>query len=165
MIQIIENNEEDFSSIRAIAKEVWPVAYQAIMSEAQLDYMMDMMYNVSSLSNQVKDKKHHFIVAIEDEACLGFASFELNYNESNKTKIHKLYVYTHQQGKGIGKQLIEYIANQAKTGNQQALVLNVNRNNKALLFYQQIGFTLQGVEDIDIGNGYLMEDYILEKSI
>jgi ribosomal protein S18 acetylase RimI-like enzyme len=165
MIQIEINTDQCFSDIRDIANEVWPVAYGAILSAAQLEYMMEMMYSLPSLLKQVTDKKHHFIVAKEDEVCLGFASFEFNFNGTNKTKIHKIYVYTHQQGKGIGKHLIDFIANQATVGHQQALVLNVNRNNSALHFYQQIGFAIQGEEDIDIGNGYLMEDYIMEKSI
>jgi len=165
MIQIESNKEEHFNSIRKIASEVWPVAYGAILSEAQLDYMMEMMYSLPSLRAQVETKQHHFIVAKEGDTTVGFASYELNYSRTTKTKIHKLYVYTHHQGKGIGKQLIEYIDAQARNAQQERLVLNVNRNNNAIHFYRQIGFSFQGEEDIDIGNGYVMEDYIMEKPI
>ena len=165
MIHIEKYTEEHFSSVRAIAKEVWPNVYGTILSAAQLDYMMEMMYSVAALQNQVNKLQHHFIVAKENEECIGFASFEYNYKETNATKIHKIYIYTHQQGKGIGTQLINYIACEAKSAAQNALLLNVNRNNTALDFYRRLGFVVQKEEDIPIGNGFLMEDYVMEKPI
>jgi ribosomal protein S18 acetylase RimI-like enzyme len=165
MIVIQRNTDENYTSIRAIAAAVWPIAYSETLSQEQLDYMMEMMYSLPSLRAQVETKQHHFIVAKEGDATVGFASYELNYSRTTKTKIHKLYVCTHHQGKGIGKQLIEYIDAQARNAQQERLVLNVNRNNNAIHFYRQIGFSFQGEEDIDIGNGYVMEDYIMEKPI
>jgi diamine N-acetyltransferase len=165
MIQIENNQDQQFTDIRAIAKEVWPVAYGAILSEAQLEYMMEMMYSVSSLQEQANAKKHRFILAKEGETVLGFASFEFNYGKKSKTKIHKIYILTTEQGKGIGKQLIGFIANEAKQRHQKALILNVNKNNKAIRFYESIGFTISFEEVINIGSGYVMDDYVMEKSI
>lgn len=165
MIQIENNQDLQFTDIRAIAKEVWPVAYGAILSEAQLDYMMEMMYSVPSLQEQVTEKKHRFILAKEGETVLGFASFEFNYGKKPKTKIHKIYILTTEQGKGIGKQLIDFITNEAKKRHQKGLLLNVNKNNKAIRFYESIGFTISFEEVISIGHGYVMDDYVMEKSI
>lgn len=165
MIQIEKYTEKDFNSVRTIAEEVWPVAYGAILSKAQLDYMMEMMYSIPSLQKQVNEKLHHFIIAKEKDEPLGFASFEFNYRGTPTTKIHKIYIYTHLQGKGIGKQLIDYVASEAKKAQQMYLSLNVNRNNTALNFYQRQGFSIVNEEDIVIGNGYFMEDYVMEKSI
>jgi ribosomal protein S18 acetylase RimI-like enzyme len=165
MIKVEKFNEGNFETIRAIAKEVWPIAYGAILSSAQLDYMMDMMYSVPSLQSQVNEMQHHFIIAKENDEALGFASFEFNYAGTNAVKIHKIYIYTRHQGRGIGKQLLDYIATEAKKIQQNKLSLNVNRNNTALNFYQRLGFILVKEEDIAIGNGYLMEDYVMEKPI
>lgn len=93
MIVVEKNNDENFTDIRAIAKEVWPIAYGAILSKEQLDYMMEMMYSIESLQLQAKEKKHHFILANENDNTLGFASYEFNYSETKKTKIHKIYIY------------------------------------------------------------------------
>jgi ribosomal protein S18 acetylase RimI-like enzyme len=165
MIVIETNRDQEFNDIRAIAKEVWPVAYGAILGKEQLDYMMEMMYSVSSLQNQANEKKHRFILVKEGETVLGFAAFEFNYGKKPKTKIHKIYILTTQQGKGIGKQLITFIANEAKQRHQKALILNVNKYNVAIRFYESIGFTISFEEVIDIGNGYVMDDYVMEKSI
>jgi ribosomal protein S18 acetylase RimI-like enzyme len=165
MIAIQKNTDENFTDIIAIAKEVWPIAYGAILSQEQLDYMMEMMYSVPSLQKQAKEKGHRFIVATKNDISVGFAAFEFNYTKKPKTKIHKIYVLSNQQGNGIGKSLIDFISNEAKARYQKALVLNVNKNNIAIRFYESIGFDISYEEVIDIGNGYVMDDYVMEKSI
>jgi ribosomal protein S18 acetylase RimI-like enzyme len=165
MIEIIKNTDSNFTAIRAIAKEVWPVAYNSILSKAQLDYMMDMMYSISSLQIQANEKKHRFIVAKEAEIVMGFASYEFNYTKKPKTKIHKIYILPSQQGKGIGKLLVNYISEEAKERHQKTLILNVNKKNVAIRFYEAIGFTIAFEEVIAIGNGFVMDDYVMEKSI
>jgi ribosomal protein S18 acetylase RimI-like enzyme len=69
------------------------------------------------------------------------------------------------QGKGIGKKVIDEIEKLALDNNSTALILNVNRFNTALGFYKKIGFEVVDEVNIDIGNGYLMEDYVMEKQL
>lgn len=162
---ITKNTDENFTSIREIAKEVWPIAYGTILSREQLDYMMEMMYSVTSLQQQANEKGNHFILATKNEIPVGFAAYEFNYNKKPKTKIHKIYILPNHQAKGIGKQLMDFIINKAKERHQKALILNVNKKNIAIRFYERIGFTISFEEVIDIGNGYVMDDYVMEKSI
>ncbi len=164
MITISQNTDNQFIAIRAIAQEVWPVAYGAILSEAQLAYMMEMMYSVDSLLKQAA-KKNYFILAKEKEQVLGFASYELNCEGTAKAKIHKLYISTATQGKGIGKKLIDHIEKEARYHHQEALFLNVNKNNIAQHFYRKIGFVIDYEEVIDIGEGYVMDDYVMERPL
>jgi diamine N-acetyltransferase len=165
MISIEKNFDNGFVDIRAIAKEVWPITYGFILSEIQFDYMIDMMYSVESLQEQSKIKKHHFILAKQEEKTVGFASYECNFDETNKTKIHKIYILSTEQGKGIGKTLIDFITTEAKNQNQAALLLNVNRYNDAKGFYEKLGFTIDREDVIDIGRGFIMDDYVMQKTI
>jgi diamine N-acetyltransferase len=165
MIEILPNTDEDFKTIRAIATEVWPATYGSILSKVQLDYMFEMMYSVASLQEQLKCKEHQFIIAYENSKPVGFASYEFNCGNSNKTKIHKIYILPNLQGKGFGKKIIDFIADKAKKQFDNAVFLNVNRFNSARFFYEKIGFEIVKEEDIAIGNGYLMEDYVMEKRI
>jgi ribosomal protein S18 acetylase RimI-like enzyme len=165
MISIEKNTDINFTAIRAIAKEVWPIAYGSILNKAQLDYMMEMMYSIDSLQLQADKKKHQFILAKENGVTLGFASFELNFDKTSKTKIHKIYILSTQQGKGIGKKLIDYIETEAKNHHQEALLLNVNKSNIAQGFYIKLGFSIDCEVVIDIGNGYVMDDYVMQKTI
>lgn len=165
MIEIHKNADSNFTSIRSIAEEVWPIAYGEILSKEQLHYMMEMMYSVTSLQKQADAKGHHFILAYSDKTPVGFASYEFNYNGTAGTKIHKIYVLSDQQGKGIGKILIDHIMNVARQNNQEALLLNVNKNNVAIHFYKKLGFIIIAEEVIDIGKGYVMDDYVMQLSI
>lgn len=165
MIAILPNSESDFETIRAIAKIVWPVTYSEILSDEQLEYMFEMMYSVKSLQEQANKKKHHFIIAYENNKALGFASYEIDCEKTNKTKVHKIYILPNLQGKGIGKRIIEFISNEAIKKQNKAIYLNVNRYNSAKDFYLKIDFKIVKEEDIEIGSGYLMEDYVMEKSI
>lgn len=163
MISIKKNEDTTFAAIRAIAEEVWPVAYGPILPDGQIDYMLEMMYSVPAMQHQANELGHHFIVALEDTIPLGFASFEFHYKQTAKTKIHKLYVLSSTQGKGIGRLLVDYISQQAFENQQQGLILNVNKNNKAQDFYTHLGFGISYEEVIDIGQGFIMDDYVMEK--
>ena len=164
MISIQKNTDEDFTSIRAIAAEVWPIAYGTILSQEQLDYMMEMMYSVLSLQKQAAFNKH-FILSFDDGIPVGFASYEFDYDGTSKTKIHKIYILSNQQRKGIGRVLIDYITNEARQNSQEALLLNVNKNNAAQHFYKKLGFAILHEEILDIGNGYVMDDFVMGISI
>jgi ribosomal protein S18 acetylase RimI-like enzyme len=165
MITIVTATAKDYQTIRDIAHETWPIAYGEILPKAQLDYMLGAFYNDEALKDSVLNKGHHFVLVKEGEETLGFASYEHHYNQKPQTKIHKIYVLSQTQGKGIGKKLIDFIENVAKENHSTALSLNVNRFNKALHFYQKLGFEIVGEVDIELDHGYLMEDYVMEKQI
>ncbi len=150
--------------IQDLAKAIWPDAYGAILSQEQLEYMMEMMYSLNSLENQLKNNIV-FLLAKEDNDFIGFASYELNFQNSNKTKIHKLYVLPTIQGKGFGKNLILHIQEIAKKNSNAALILNVNKYNKAKDFYLHNQFEIADSLVVDIGNGYVMDDFVMEKKI
>jgi len=164
-MKIVVANKNQLSIVANLAYAIWPIAYGEILSKEQLDYMLDKFYSVDSLNDQLVNKKHVFLLVEESNTFIGFASYELNSGNSTKTKIHKIYVLPNTQGKGIGQVLILEIEKKAIESNNKFLFLNVNRNNKALGFYLKNNFEIVNTEDIEIGNGYLMEDYIMEKEI
>jgi diamine N-acetyltransferase len=104
MIHIeIAKTAEHFTHIQAIAYKTWPNTFGDILSPEQISYMLDMMYSSTALKAQVADKQHIFVLAKEGDSYLGYLSYELNYKNSLKTKIHKIYILPETQGKGIGK--------------------------------------------------------------
>jgi len=165
MVTITQATFADIKIIQDIAYQTWPLAYGEILSKEQLDYMLGAFYNDETIKDSITNKGNHFILAKENENVLGFASYEHHYDQKQQTKIHKIYLLPETQGKGIGKKLIDFIAVTAKENGSASLLLNVNRFNKALFFYQKLGFEIISEIDIEIGNGYLMEDYVLEKQL
>ena len=121
---------EQLVEVQKLAQIIWPATYSSILSQEQFDYMMEMMYSLSSLEKQLESGKVFLLV--EDENCyVGFASYELHVEVSTKTKIHKLYVLPETQGKGIGRKLIDFIKEISIKENDEILQLTVNRHNKA----------------------------------
>jgi GNAT superfamily N-acetyltransferase len=164
MIEIIAASPNEFSIIQDIAHKTWPQTFAKILSDEQINYMLNMMYSTASIAEQVNQKGHQFILAKDELGYVGYCSYEVNYKEKPDTKIHKIYVLPSLQGKGVGKTLINESVKQALRANNIALILNVNRDNPAIQFYQKFGFEIIDKEDIDIGNGFLMEDYVMKWS-
>ena len=161
---ISEVKTEQLSIIQDLAYRIWPSTYGEILSKVQLDYMLDKFYNLNYLQNQLENGQH-FILISNENVIVGFASYEFNFENSNKTKVHKIYVLPEIQGKGVGKILMDFIKNKAVKNTNSGLLLNVNRFNKAITFYEKYGFVKNNSVDIEIGNGYLMQDYILELNL
>ena len=163
-MKLVKANSEHIPVIIDLTKKIWPVAYGEILSKAQLDFMIDKFYNETALY-ELMQKGHIFYLAQDDmEKFVGFLSYEINC-EPNKTKIHKIYVLPQTQGTGLGKQFFELVKEKAIENNQKAIFLNVNKYNNAINFYTKLGFVKVKDEVIDIGNGYVMDDYVMEVAI
>jgi ribosomal protein S18 acetylase RimI-like enzyme len=163
-MKLVKANSENIQIIIELTKKIWPVAYGKILTMAQLDYMIDKFYNETALLELI-DKGHVFYLAQDDNGKeVGFVSYELN-SELNKTKIHKIYVLPETQGTGLGRQFFELVKEKAIENHQSAIFLNVNKYNNAIHFYTKLGFTKIKGEVIDIGNGYVMDDYVMEVDI
>lgn len=162
MIRIRQAEILDMATVHDLAHEIWPTAYLEILGQAQLDYMLDKIYSLPSLEHQFHDLKHHFILILDNEIPVGFASFSLHDNDASVYHLNKIYVHHDQQGKNLGKRMLDYIIEEIKNAGADTLQLNVNRHNKALHFYEKQGFKMIRSEDIDIGSGYFMNDYVLE---
>jgi len=165
MIQITKATSHDNHIIQQIAHQTWPHTFGNILSQDQITYMLEMMYSIPALTKQIEEKDYTFLLAKEEDKYLGFAAYELNYQGLPKTKLHKIYILPEAQGKGLGKLLINNVADIAKQNQNEVLSLNVNRNNPAIYFYEKLGFTKVAEEDIPIGQGYLMEDFVMEKNL
>lgn len=164
MIQLVAANKENLKIVRSIAQRTWPETFGKILSSAQIDYMLNLLYDLKKLG-ELCDQGHSFLLADEAGEKLGFVGFESDH-ERGKTKIHKIYVLPAAQGKGIGKLLINAVKEIVLENDQTSLLLNVNKYNRgAIDFYEYLGFTIINSEVIDIGNGYVMDDYVMELTL
>jgi diamine N-acetyltransferase len=153
---------QDIDLIRQLCFKVWPQTYASIISQGQIDYMLEMMYSEASLKKQMEDGAQ-FIIVYDEAGAVGFASF--GETRPGIFKLHKLYVLPSQQGKGTGRLMLDYIVSEIRKQNASALQLQVNRRNNAKFFYEKNGFTVIKEFDFDIGNGYVMDDYVMEKKL
>ena len=150
----------DIPLIRDLTFRIWPQTYSSILTQEQIDYMLEMMYSESSLQKQITEGCQ-FMIAYDDDKPVGFASIQ--EIQPKIFKLHKIYILPSQQGKGTGRFVIDHILHELKQKGASALQLQVNRYNKAKDFYVKLGFTVIEVKDFDIGKGYFMNDYVMQK--
>lgn len=163
-MKIEQLQQHELERVQKIAHLTWPDTFKNILSPEQIDYMLNWMYNVDTLSRQ-SEEGHHFYILMDNGEDVGFIGIQPHYPTKIETKLHKIYILPSCQGKGAGMLLMKKAEEIAITLNTDYLVLNVNRYNKATDFYKKIGFKITKEEDIEIGNGYLMEDYVMRKHL
>lgn len=173
--RILPVTPAEYEIVQKIAHNTWPDTFGNILSEAQIDYMLAMMYSLEAIQEQVS-KGHVFHLLAEAQTDdlnegtatrftpVGYVSHQLDYLPGT-TKIHKLYALPAVQGKGYGKAMIGKVEAIARAEEQHTLRLDVNYENQAVGFYEYLGFKKIGRYDTDIGQGYLMEDWIMEKTL
>ncbi|MCD8538351.1 MAG: GNAT family N-acetyltransferase [Leadbetterella sp.] len=154
---------QDIATIIAIAEKSWATTYREILPAEQYDYMMNLFYTVRALQQTMKEQT--FLLCRHDDRVTGFIAYQLDYPEAGSCKIHKLYVLPETQGSGTGRKLISAVENIAAGHPCSRLTLNVNKYNKALGFYQKMGFHVSRPEVIDIGRGFVMDDFVMEREI
>ncbi len=159
-LKLYKGGREHIPVIQHITREVWPQTYRPIISEAQIQYMMELMYSTKALEQQLEDR-HQFLIAAYKNEPVGFASFAPSQTEK-EYQLQKLYVDPKYQKHGIGRALFQAIADEVKQINGSHLILQVNRNNfNALAFYKRMGLVIEKEVNVSIGENFFMNDYIM----
>lgn len=165
MVQIRRAGPGDAGVIRQIAAEVWPVAYTSIIGREQVAYMLELFYNAAIIEQQIKTGEQAYILPEEEGRPVGFAAYSPRPENTSIFKLHKLYCISTLHGKGYGRMLLEAVEKEVLAAGAGRLELNVNRHNPARGFYEKLGYTIAYEEDIDIGDGYWMNDYVMGKDL
>lgn len=165
MISIRSAIADDLPAIHDLAHKIWPDTYSHILSPDQLEYMLDLIYSLTSLHHQLINLKHNFFIALDNNIPVGFASFSQKEVNNATYRLHKIYISPQQQGTGTGKLLLAEVINSIKSSGGNSIELNVNRHNMARHFYEKLGFKIIGEEDIDIGKGFFMNDFVMRLSL
>lgn len=164
MFEIRKATKDDCPQIRQLAEQIFPATYKEIISQEQIDFMMDWMYSISNLNKQMDDG-HIYFLAYRETAPVGYVSVE----QQNKDLFHlqKIYVLGSEQGTGCGKFLFTEAVKYIKTVHPApcTMELNVNRENRAIRFYEHMGMHKARQGDFPIGNGYFMNDYIMSMEL
>jgi ribosomal protein S18 acetylase RimI-like enzyme len=147
--------------LESLARQIWPSTYAHIISQAQIDFMLNWMYSFAALKTQF-EAGHEFFILQAAGLDSGFMALEsVNLGELSELKINKLYVLPSFQGKGAGRALINKAIERAKANQASSIFLQVNKANEAKNFYLKLGFEIREEAVFDIGHGFIMDDYIM----
>jgi len=151
----------DVDAVSALARVVWQVTYPSLISQAQIDAMLADRYAPERIREQLGDPRQAWWVAKQNHTLTGFAHALLH---ASGCKLDKLYVHPDSQRQGIGGTLLRTVEAWARTQQTRRLRLQVNRGNtQAIRAYTQYGFRIVESRVFDIGDGFVMDDHVMEK--
>ena len=150
-------------AIAALAREIWQATYPGIITQEQIDFMLEQRYGHERLYDDLEDLHKWSDQAFYAGRRVGFAFSEICKGEF---KLDKLYIHPDVQRQGVGGQLIEHVAARARREGYPCVVLQVNKRNvNAIDSYEKYGFVVRTATVDDIGHGYVMDDYVMEKKL
>ncbi|MGN1359061.1 MAG: GNAT family N-acetyltransferase [Kiritimatiellia bacterium] len=157
-------SDSDLDIIRSIATQIWPETFQRILAPEQIDYMMRMMYAPEVLRRE-RLEGHTFGLLYDAQTPIGYLQLSA-YHPNGTAKLHKLYLLAAYHHRGLGQAMLDYAANLAREQGFSRLILNVNKHNEpAIKAYRRNGFSLAQSVVNDIGNGFVMDDYIFARDL
>jgi ribosomal protein S18 acetylase RimI-like enzyme len=158
-VQRLTANEVD--AVSALARVVWQATYPALISQAQIDAMLADRYAPARIRSQQDDPRQAWWVAYRNQTLVGFANATL---DGADCKLDKLYVHPAHQRQGIGAALLQQVEAWARQQQARRLWLQVNRGNtQAIAAYRKYGFRIVESRVFDIGNGFVMDDHVMER--
>lgn len=159
MIAIQKLRNSDIPIVQDLAREIWNEHYLKILSQEQIDYMLNLFYSTSKIKEELLGN-YSWELMYDNTIPVGFMCLKF---EKEKVHLSKLYLHSNVRGKGFGKQLIEHAIDVSLQNNFTSIYLNVNKYNmESIEFYKRIGFKIIEEGVFDIGNGFVMDDYIME---
>lgn len=158
----VSADSADLERIAALAHDIWHEHYRAIISLAQIDYMLNRFQSAAAMREQIKAGYAYYLIKV-DQTIAGYLSVFIDQAE-HRLFLSKFYLLKAMRGQGLGRQAMTQIEAMAKTKQLSHIYLTVNKaNHAAIAAYQNMGFTI--VQDIltDIGGGFVMDDYKMLK--
>jgi GNAT superfamily N-acetyltransferase len=164
MIKIRHATLADVAAIHLLAHKIWWPTYATILEKEQIQFMLDLFYAEEKLKKQISSGKQSFILLTENELPVAFAAFAGDEQNEGVMILEKIYCLPETQGKGYGRQLLDFVATQARLAGKSILQLYVHRQNKARSFYEKMDFKV--VKEVDRPlDKYLLTDFVMQKEL
>ncbi len=163
----------DLPALITIGRRIWQEHYVPIIGQAQVDYMTSQRFTPEYLSrylpsagvNSDQTPERWLDVLEVDGAMVGYCSYSLG-PAADELKLEQLYLLPELHGRGLGGRMMRHIEQQARALNRPVIWLTVNKyNDGSIAVYKKGGFTVREEAIFDIGNGFFMDDYVMEKRL
>jgi ribosomal protein S18 acetylase RimI-like enzyme len=163
MLSFSKASVKDIALLRSLAREIWTTCYPGIITMEQIEYMLSLMYSAETIEREINTGIIWEVIRYNEDP-VGFLAITLT--PEGVVKLNKLYLKHTQHGKGFGQQSLDHVVSFARENEYKSIYLTVNKNNvKAIKAYEKNGFTRTESIISDIGNGYVMDDYIYSFSL
>jgi len=149
-------------TVAGLAFEIWNQHFIPIIGKAQVDYMLEKFQSKKAISEQIKNGYSYYLLLADDD----YAGYTGVCPKEDELFLSKLYIRASQRGKGLGREAIEFLEELTRDKGLSKITLTVNKNNTdSIRAYERFGFASLGTLVQDIGNGFVMDDYKMEKVV
>ncbi len=159
MMQLREaRHQADFETTARLADTIWREHYTPIIGKGQVDYMLKRFQSAPAIAKQVAGGLRYFLLLYNSNPS-GYLAFE---KRQDSLFLSKIYVLADLRGKGLGREAMSFVVEQARLAACQRITLTVNKNNaSSIAAYLHMCFRQGSAIQQDIGNGYIMDDYLM----
>lgn len=155
--------EKEIQKLAVLASAIWHEAFNDILCPEQIDYMIEKFQSFGAIKTAI-DKDNYEYFFISDET--GIAGYTGIQQKDDKLFLSKIYIAKEKRGQKLASKAFDFIETLARKRNLKSIWLTVNRNNiHAIEVYKSKGFSIIRTQVTDIGNGFVMDDYVFEKNI
>jgi len=163
--EIVRATVDDLPRISELAGLIWRESYPGIISNEQIEYMLTMMYDVDIMRREMEEEGVRYDIARLYGEWVGFAAYGPT-STPGEVKLHKLYLRKEWQGIGLGSLMMMHVMKEAVAAGVETITLNVNKGNaKAIRAYERSGFDIKRSVVVEIGGGYVMDDYVMSRPL
>jgi GNAT superfamily N-acetyltransferase len=160
MIEILRViTSEQIAATAKLANEIWREHYTPIIGAEQVDYMIAKYQSPNAIRTQIDQNDLVYYLLYVGRQPAGYFAIQVR---SDEVFLSKLYVSKTYRKQGLAAKAIAFIKSVAADNCLRRISLTINKNNRASLSaYERLGFKSEKAVVTDIGNGFVMDDYIL----
>ena len=160
MLVFVEVKLNDIKEFAELTTEIWHEYWTCILSNEQIDYMVDKFQSENAITNQINNENYTYFYIVYDKQKAGYIGLS---NKQDYLFLSKLYLKKEYRHKGLGKEAFDFIKQFAENNGYNKIQLTVNKyNENTINAYNKWGFKTVDSVITDIGNGFVMDDYIME---
>lgn len=153
-------SSDHIETVECLAKTIWNQHYSPIIGKEQVDYMLEKFQSKTAIKNDIKNGYTYYLAYLENKP-QGYCAVKVD----DGVFLSKFYVLQESRGEGIGKALLRSVKDYGSKHGAQRIWLTCNKYNPTLDIYKSLGYEVSKSIITDIGKGYVMDDYVLEKKL
>lgn len=156
------SDDEAIETVAELGREIWNEHYATILSKSQIDYMLDKFQSKRAVTEQIESGYRYFLAEYDGESC-GYVGVK---SDGERLFLSKLYLKKEFRGKGVASKALKMLERICEEEKLSAIWLTVNKYNlDSKAVYEKKGFKVIDEQVNDIGSGYVMDDYIMQKDL
>jgi diamine N-acetyltransferase len=154
---------QQLEAVAGLARDIWYEYYVPLIGKPQVDYMVSKFQSSRAMAQQMREGYEYFATE-RDGRLIGYCAVQAHPAEGSLF-LSKLYLLRDARGAGTGRVCMEFIEQLARRRGLRLLWLTVNKGNPAVKAYERLGFRIASDLVMDIGGGFVMDDFRMEKSL